>query len=388
MPTVVILVNDPSLGGTSRSAVQFARCWRSIGFEVWILPTSTLHPSRVDEAEQAGATVLRDSGARPPKIDVVHFHHTTIEPLALEVLAQLLASDETGSHPRLLTHNIFAEDDCALDELPVSRTVGLMSGWCSLQYRSATGIRLSSRTRIIELPNPQNDRYFRPPSRQEWVSARQRFAGGAERVLLRIGSPIDSKWHSSYIELATRLPSSWLLVLVGCPPELCRKLEPFQNVIVQPSVSDDAVLREYYWSADVFVHAAQKGESFGNVIHESLLCGTPVVYYNRPFRDNSPIVLGSIDGFVHESTPSKWVSRCLAVESGSKVGRGEVVSISGRDAVARKLKEWFEGTDYSTPSMGVALLYWPFIFAGNNALARIMKKQLHRLRKTRATRRS
>lgn len=386
MPTVVILAYDPSLGGTSRSAVEFAKCWRSIGFEVWILPIAGLHPSRVNEAEQAGATVLLEGEARPPKIDVVHFHHTTIEPLALEVLGQLVAPDVTGSHPRLLTHNVFAEDDSVLDALPVSRTVGLMSGWCSLQYRFARGIFPGSRTRIIELPNPQDDRLFRPPSSGERLSARHSLATGAERVLLRIGSPIESKWHSSYIELASRLPSSWLLILVGCPPALSSRLEPFPNVVVRPSVADDALLRKYYWCADVFVHAAVKGESFGNVIHESLLCDTPVVYLNRPFRDNSPIALGSIDGFDYENTQKTWVSRCLAAGAASKIGRHEVASISGRDAVAQKLEAWYEGAVAAIPARRVEFRYWPFIFAGHNALARLLKRQLHRLRRIRATR--
>ncbi len=53
--------------------------------------------------------------------------------------------------------------------------------------------------------------------------------------------------------------------------------------------SDDTELRRYYGLMDVFVHAAEKGESFGMVLCEAMLSGLPVITLNTPLRDNSQI---------------------------------------------------------------------------------------------------
>lgn len=68
-----------------------------------------------------------------------------------------------------------------------------------------------------------------------------------------------------------------LLVLVGDGPvDLKQYHEPEEGVFVHQKFVTKIELRTYYCAADVHV-SASNFETFGNTVHESLLCGTPVV---------------------------------------------------------------------------------------------------------------
>jgi hypothetical protein len=54
---------------------------------------------------------------------------------------------------------------------------------------------------------------------------------------------------------------------------------------------------------DVFLHAANIGESFGYVLCEAMLCGLPVITVSRPHKDNSQTeVVGHMRGGVIAAT--------------------------------------------------------------------------------------
>ncbi len=61
------------------------------------------------------------------------------------------------------------------------------------------------------------------------------------------------------------------------------------RVIELPVTDSDAELRRYYGLMDVFVHVSEKGESFGMVLCEAMLCGLPVITMSTPLRDNSQV---------------------------------------------------------------------------------------------------
>jgi glycosyltransferase involved in cell wall biosynthesis len=103
-------------------------------------------------------------------------------------------------------------------------------------------------------------------------------------------------WSRHYVEVVERFPE-YKFLLIGAPPSLIDRLRLHPNVLAHDVFSDDERLRTAYSSADHFLHMADRGESFGNVILESILCGTPVISLARPFRDNSPWEFQSLNGF-------------------------------------------------------------------------------------------
>jgi hypothetical protein len=124
----------------------------------------------------------------------------------------------------------------------------------------------------------------------------------------RIGPASMGKWSPVLIRafntVAKQSPKAWLAVC-GLPDGmkvLVRSLpaDVRSRIVELPVTSDDTELRRYYSLMDVFVHASQKGESFGMVLCEAMLAGLPVVTLNTPLRDNSQIevVPNGVAGFV------------------------------------------------------------------------------------------
>jgi glycosyltransferase involved in cell wall biosynthesis len=136
--------------------------------------------------------------------------------------------------------------------------------------------------------------HFRLPSDLERKTARA-IIGLTEELLvwLRVGQPIAAKWDPLLIhafELASQKNDQVRLVLVGAPPNILEAVARLpalsrERILVAPPTGDEFLLRNYYWSADVFCHSARIGESFGMVLLESMLCGTPVFTRVAPGRD-------------------------------------------------------------------------------------------------------
>lgn len=292
---VQLIFSDSTLGGTSRSAIQIGAAWRLAGFEVRFLPQLDVEPSRARELSEIGDVVR--AGKIQLSDGIVHYHHGAWSPQQLEVASKLLdAARSVGTLPQLITHNVFGVPDHVLDAWPGTRTVGLLGNWSAAQYRMATMGR-HARGHVALVPNPQDLGTFRPPTPTERTLARDRHKlSSSGRVALRLGSPHESKWSPLYVDLVRDSPGVQF-IFVGCPPTLASALEHFANVRLLGQVSDDAALRDLYWAADSFVHIADRGESFGNVLLESLLCGTPVACLGRPFRDNTPWEFATLDGF-------------------------------------------------------------------------------------------
>ncbi len=93
--------------------------------------------------------------------------------------------------------------------------------------------------------------------------------------------------------VAKKLPNAWLAVC-GMPDTLKGMVRDLPagiraRVLELPMTESDAELRRYYGLMDVFVHLADRGESFGMVLCEAMLSGRPVITMSTPLRDNSQI---------------------------------------------------------------------------------------------------
>jgi hypothetical protein len=126
-------------------------------------------------------------------------------------------------------------------------------------------------------------------------------------VIGRIGQPLLSKWSwdtlRGFERFASRHADAYLLV-AGTPPELVEGIRRCPAPVRQrirhiPFLASDTALRTCYAAMDLFLHTSAIGESFGMVLAEAMLCGTPVVTLSTPLKDNSQIeiVAPGVGGF-------------------------------------------------------------------------------------------
>lgn len=332
MGRVLLVFRDGSLGGTSRSALTAGDTWRAAGFEVDFLPLVQPHLDRAVRMGSIGSVLsLRD--VEWPAYSLVHLHHGIVKHTedSRRVKEVFDAHRLSGARVPLLTNNIFAEPEPVVRSWDGAVTVGVLGPWAARQYRLRNWPRPS---KLAVIPNPQDLAFFRPPTEAERARAREAL-GVAQfsHVLLRVGSPLEGKWHSAYEELAHALPPSACLVVVGAPPSLKSHLAMYENVRVIDPMSIDEDIRNAYWSADVFVHAARQGESFGNVLIEARACGLAVEYLSRPRGDNTPWDFEFLGRFVISVSAREWISSCKehAMRTQSPTNESTMEATSERD---------------------------------------------------------
>lgn len=121
---------------------------------------------------------------------------------------------------------------------------------------------------------------------------RDRYNLQDKKVLLGVASSwAESKGLLDIVKLSEILPVDCQIVLVG---QLSKKIENIINVSATDSIDE---LVEWYSAADVFINMS-KEETFGKVVAESLMCGTPAVCFNYTAN---PEVIGEGCGYVCQS---------------------------------------------------------------------------------------
>jgi len=332
---VVIVFSDSSLGGTSRSAITMAKAWRRLDRDIVFVPFGAVNDKRLVLLKTLGEvnTLYELDWSL---VELVHWHHGANDIQNKHILESLSANAPAGTP--LLTHNIFGSPDYALRQWAGPQVTAVLGDWAAYEYRFASG----RRTPVpLVIGNPQDDYFFRPPQEKERLLARESLqVDEGSHVVLRAGSPLISKWSTSYLRLARSLEqNNIVLVLVGVPASLVPLLSPLSHVRLLPLTDNDARLRSLYWAADVFALDAEQGESFGNVAIESLLTGCPVVYRAREYRDNTPWEFRSLSGFYYEKNERDWIARIGTLVDAPREGVDYMMAAQkyGVGAVAAKL---------------------------------------------------
>lgn len=296
------IVSTLTRGGTERAAVNCALGYHRGGMPSAVLAYGGGGPRKgaLDDAgipvfvggkspEEQGAAIEQARAWAP---DILHLNRPgQPDPLSGGVVRSLL-------HPKLRSFetNVFSYVDDTLDRSLFDLHLHL-SHWCLWKWTQASN-RLEGRAPGVVVPNSVETSSFSPATPEQRATFRSALGiPGDALVFGRIGQPLTGKWSPVLIEsfrvIAEQFPRAWLVV-VGFPEEFVSRLLRLPvgvraRVKQLPLVDTDLELQCYYGSMDVFAHVAQKGESFGMVLCEAMLCGLPVITLSTPLRDNSQI---------------------------------------------------------------------------------------------------
>lgn len=312
------LVSSLIRGGMERTAVNFALGYHRAGFPSAVFAYNGGGP-REAQLKAEGIPVFIGSEnpsefaqaaeeARAWKPDILHLNRPGIaDESSAAALRELI-------HPRLrvLETNVFGYVDDSADRVMIDLHL-LLSRWCLWKWtQSSKGLK--SRSPGVVVPNSIDTPSFSPIAADQHSTNRRAFGIPEEAFVFgRIGQATPPKWSPGLITafeaVAKAKPDAWLAAC-GMPDflrEMAAKLPgDIRNRIVElPITNSDAELRRYYGLMDAFVHVSEKGESFGLVLCEAMLCELPVITMSTPLRDNSQIevVPNGKAGIVVQSLP-------------------------------------------------------------------------------------
>mgnify|MGYP006425124833 CR=1 FL=1 len=302
MKKVLTIVHNLKKGGTQRAAQNFALGYKELGHNSKILPLYE-YGHRYEELrneiqifELINDSVLDDIVEWQP--DILHIHSHGPKKEDIFELINFLNNNEVC--PKVVETNVFSKPSPWEIKLDASFQ---LSEWCQWLYEKRGGD--SSKSTI--LPYSVVTKNFKPARKESVREFRKRYEiPNNAFVIGRIGQSITTKWCYTIFDVFEGVSScnkNVYLLLINPPRkivELFNKSAYKENLVVIDVIYGDDNLSIAYSSMDVFYHSAEQGESFGLVIAESILCGTPVISLSTPWGDNSQIevVNNGIGGFV------------------------------------------------------------------------------------------
>ncbi len=304
---ILSVVSNLGPGGTQRVAQNFAVGFARQGHDSAGLAYGGGGMRAGKLSAQAIPTFIADAGpaSRPDAIDaaanwgpdLVHVHRTgDADPVSAGVIEALLQRSNTRLP--ICETNIFGKPDYSAGRLLVDVHLQLTEWafWKWLQWTRG----LEPQPVGALMPNLIDTQAFAPASQDARLAFRVQHGIPADAVVFgRIGQPIVHKWDPVIVDAfarhARRHADAWLL-LVGAPDSILARARALPGELrtrlaVIPFLDDDVSLCRAFSAMDVFLHAARIGESFGMVLAESLLCGTPVISLATPLRDNGQVEL-------------------------------------------------------------------------------------------------
>ncbi|MBX3358557.1 MAG: glycosyltransferase family 4 protein [Phycisphaeraceae bacterium] len=299
------------------------------------------------ESEAERVRGAREAWAWGP--DVVHIHRFGYpEPAAGHVLRVLRESAEArggregqGGRLPVVETNHFARADATADRLLIDAHIQI-SRWCMWQWRRwSRGLRPEAVGVLV--PHMVKADVFRRAAEDRIRAFRAEFGVPEDAVLFgRVGQTTPSIWPPTLIdvfeEVARGDGRAWLMV-VGSPDSLIPRIERLpedvrRRVVRVPFIVGDERLVECYSAMDVFLHVTLIGDSFGLVLCEAMLCGTPVITLSTPCRGNSQVEvvghrrgglvcadIGSIPGAMRTLMDDAGLRRRYGLQGGEFVRR-------------------------------------------------------------------
>lgn len=292
--SIAIVASGLGLGGTEKGLVNHATAIDRDRFDVRVIVTRTAGPRRAD-LEAAGIPVHVVTGgpdalaAALQGVDLVHvFRAGTAEPL-------VPAACRLARVPHLIETNVFGQVDATDDERQFGchLFVGQMCAW---RYRERRGLRdagFHARHRVLHWPIDIPGLRALAPDRR---SAKAALGLDPDRpVVGRIGRDDDTKWRRLLVDMVPHLlelaPDAQVM-LVGATDDKRRRLQRLgvsDRVAYISTTYDEAEVITRFAACDVFITAAEIGESYSVAISEAMALGLPIVTCSTPWVDNGQI---------------------------------------------------------------------------------------------------
>lgn len=284
---ILNVVYDLDKGGTQRAAQNFCEAYAVLGHDSKMLATMQ-GGIRKDELEKENIQVwvtlseqnLEEIARWKPNVIHLHSHGVTFKDVTiLKNLCPEALFVET---------NVFSVPSDYSHLLDYSYQ---LSNWCKFLYLSRGG----SKELCVKVPYPVKVTNFFKVPKEEADAFRSKYDIPEDAFLFgRVGQNFFGKWSLYLIDVFDKfnkkVSANSFLVVVNPPQEVVDYVDYLglhNKVVIIDKLYGDEELRRCYSAIDVFLHIANQGESFGQVLAESLLCETPVITMNTPWDDNS-----------------------------------------------------------------------------------------------------
>lgn len=282
---ILTVVMDLDFGGTQRTAQIFAESYHELGHESKVLALYGLG-SRIDELNPAVEILHGIKDIHKTEIwgpDIIHFHSTGLK----EEDVRLIIKKKRNANCRFIETNVFSRPTPWADLIDESFQ---LSTWADWVFKLKGGEK--SKSRIV--PNPIKIENFHPASAMAVKEFKKAHHIPESAIIIgRIGQAFPGKWSPMIIEvfnILARFNQDVYLLIVNAPKEILsladKSMYKDRIRIIHKIIGDDK-LSIAYSSMKLMLHIAEQGESFGIVLCECILCGTPVVTLSTPWNDNS-----------------------------------------------------------------------------------------------------
>lgn len=297
---ILTVVYDLDIGGTQRAAQVYAQAYQVLGHDSRVLAVDALGP-RCEELQSSEVYVYKVLSSsiideiRGWKPDLIHLHSHNLREVDVRGLI-----DNLTPRPAVVETNVFSRPSPWEDLLDSSFQLG---NWALGLYKMRGGSDVG-----LVLPYAVVVSGMRPASPAEIEAFRRDIDVPNDAFVLgRIGQPYPGKWDVRIVGIFDALcekNTDCYFVCIGAPDsirEAFLKSPNIKNVRFIDRVVGDQKLSIAYTSFDVFLLAADQGESFGMVLAEAALCQVPVVTLATPWGDNTQceVVVDGESGYVN-----------------------------------------------------------------------------------------
>ena len=286
---ILTVVFGLSKGGTEKAAQLFAQGYAKLGHSSKLLSLYHLGP-RYEELKNS-IQIFDGLNSKNIKLiknwrpDIIHIHSHGIKLRDITILLETLKSQNL----KVIETNVFSYPTPWSSKLDLSFQ---LSSWCQWLYEKRGGMKIPKAI----VPNMINPDFFYPRSNYEVEKFRDHYKIPRDAFVIgRIGQPFKGKWSHFLIDAFNELSDSnenLYLLIVNAPvniTDLAKKSKNYNRIVIIDKLIGDQNLSIAYSSMNIFYLTAEQGESFGNVILESILSGTPVIALATPWGDNSQI---------------------------------------------------------------------------------------------------
>ncbi len=353
---IALLNNWLGMGGVEKGLVNHATAFDRKRFDVRVVIVRGDGPRRA-ELEQAGipVDVANDDPvaleAALRGVDIAHVFRTGLTEPAVP------AACRRAGVPHLIETNVFGRIDASSDErqFDCHLFVGKMCAWRYRERVGPAGPSFHDRHRVLHWPVDIPRLRRLAPARAD---AKAALGLDPERpVVGRIGRDDDSKWRRLLIDMLPRLlelaPETQVLI-VGATPEKRRRLRRLgltDRVVFADTTVDEVEVVQRFCACDVFVTAAEIGESYSVALSEAMALGLPIVTCSTPWVDDGQIeqVDNGSTGYVADH-PSAFAEACAELvrdparaRAFGEAGAAKAERLMDRVMLTRQLESLYEG---------------------------------------------